>query len=553
MTYLCVAIFVTDEAQARRDMALAAEAGADLLELRIDEVIDAATASRVIASASLPCIVTCRPRWEGGRCDLPEPERLLLLRESAAGTPPAAYADLELHAYSRSWRVAETLLREQRDARPGLILSSHDFSGRPAKLTSIFNELVHSPADVAKIVWTARTVRDNLEAFELLRHRAKPTIALCMGEAGLISRVLAKKFGAFLTFASLDDGGGTAPGQISVRDMKGLYRWDAIRPTTKVYGVVGSPVAHSMSPAIHNSAFHHTGHDGVYVPLLVEPSYESFKAFMESFLAAEGLDLAGLSVTIPHKENALRYLKEKGATVDPLAERIGAVNTVVIDRGGSCGAAVPAARAAGTAALLEEAPFRLSGTSTDYAAILDSITATLGVRREDLKDYRVAVIGAGGTGRTAVAALAHYGATVVVYNRTRERADALAAEFNGHAGQASPSPGKVVVADAAKLCDSCCQIYINTTSIGMSPNVDASPFGDGPLPKLTPEHVVFDVVYNPVRTKFLQQAEAAGARTINGVEMFVRQAAAQFEAWTGRAAPADVMRRFVEDRLTAKS
>ena len=144
-------------------------------------------------------------------------------------------------------------------------------------------------------------------------------------------------------------------------------------------------------------------------------------------------------------------------------------------------------------------------------------------------------------GRTAVAALAHYGATVVVYNRTRERADALAAEFNGHSG-------KVVAADMAKLCDSCCHIYINTSSVGMSPNVDASPFGDRP-PDLTFDSVVFDAVYNPVRTKFLQQAEAAGARTINGVEMFVRQAAAQFEAWTGRAAPADVMRRVVEERL----
>jgi shikimate dehydrogenase len=186
----------------------------------------------------------------------------------------------------------------------------------------------------------------------------------------------------------------------------------------------------------------------------------------------------------------------------------------------------------------------LSGTSTDYAAILDSITAKLAIRREDLKHYRVAVIGAGGTGRTAVAALAQFGATVVVYNRTRDRADALAAEFNGHAG-------KVVAADMAKLCDSCCQIYVNTTSVGMSPNVDESPFG-GRAPDLTPDHVVFDAVYNPVRTTFIRQAEAAGARTINGVEMFVRQAAGQFEAWTKQPAPVDVMRRVVEDRLAAK-
>ena len=122
-----------------------------------------------------------------------------------------------------------------------------------------------------------------------------------MGEAGLISRVLAKKFGGFLTFASLEDGAGTAPGQVSIRDMKRLYRWDAINPATKVYGVVASPVAHSMSPAVHNAAFDETGHDGVYLPLLVNPGYESFKAFMESFVPFEGLDLSGLSVTLPHK------------------------------------------------------------------------------------------------------------------------------------------------------------------------------------------------------------------------------------------------------------
>jgi 3-dehydroquinate dehydratase/shikimate dehydrogenase len=525
MTYLCVAIFVRDETQARRDIALAAEAGADMVELRVDDLPDVEAISRLIADGGLPAIVTLRPTWEGGRSELPEQQRLQTLADIADRRP--GFVDLELVAARNVGDSLASLVGETpRGDRPGLILSSHDFAGRPTKLLNIVAELNESPADVAKIVWTARTVRDNLEAFEFLRHRAKPTIAICMGEAGLISRVLAKKFGAFLSFAALESGGGTAPGQVSVRDMKRVYRWDAIRPTTKVYGVVGSPVAHSMSPAIHNAAFDRIGFDGIYVPLLVEPGYESFKAFAESFIAAEGLDLSGLSITIPHKENALRWLKERGGTVDPLAESIGAVNTIVIDRDGA------------------GVDVRLSGTSTDYAAILDSITAKLGIRRDQLAGYRVAVIGAGGTGRTAVAALAHYGATVVVYNRTRDKADALAAEF-------SCKSGKVVAADIGKLCDSCCQIYINTTSIGMSPNVDASPFGDR-LPALTPEHVVFDAVYNPVRTRFLQQAEAAGARTINGVEMFVRQAAAQFEAWTRQPAPVDVMRRVVEDRLAKK-
>ena len=219
--------------------------------------------------------------------------------------------------------------------------------------------------------------------------------------------------------------------------MKRLYRWDAINADTKVYGVVASPVMHSMSPAIHNAGFDAVGHDGVYLPLLVNPGYESFKAFMESFLAFEPLHLSGLSVTLPHKENALRYLKEKGAEVEELAERIGTVNTIVIER------------AAGR--------LPLRGFNTDYAAILDTITTALGISREDLADKRVAVIGAGGTGRTAVAALAEYGATVVVYNRTMERAEELAKEFNGRRG-------KVVAARMEKLCDSCCHIFINTTS-----------------------------------------------------------------------------------------
>ena len=279
-----------------------------------------------------------------------------------------------------------------------------------------------------------------------------------------------------------------------------------------------------MSPAVHNAAFDAVGFDGVYLPLLVEDSYESFKAFMETFLAAEGLDLSGLSITIPHKHNALRYLDERGAKVEPLARTIGAVNTIGVRRDES-GAAI------------------LEGRNTDYAAILDSITEKLGIDRHGLAGRRVAVLGAGGAGRAAVAALAHHGATVVVYNRTPERARQLAEEFNGHSG-------KVVAAGWEKICDTCCEVIINTTSVGMHPQVDQSPLGDGPV-RLGPRNVVFDTVYNPVRTRLLEQAEAAGAATINGVEMFVRQAAAQFEMWTGLAAPTRVMRQAIERRLGA--
>lgn len=511
MTLLCVPIFFQDLAESQRDIALAAEAGADIVELRLDRL----THGVALPKYPVPVIVTCRPEWEGGESTLSDGFRITLLEVASAN---ARYADLEL-ATLRRHPGSRTFLAQR------LIVSAHDFKGRPDRLTNLVVEMNGAGGDVNKVAWMARSIRDNLEAFELLQTRQKPTIALCMGEAGLISRVLAKKFGGFLTFASLRDESATAPGQVTIHDMKRLFRWDAIGPATKVYGVVASPVAHSMSPAVHNAAFDETGHDGVYLPLLVNPGYESFKAFMESFVPFEGLDLSGLSVTLPHKENALKYLREKGAEVEELAERIGAVNTVVISR------------AAGGLAL--------RGRNTDYAAILDSITDKLKIDRDALADLRVAVIGAGGTGRTAVAALAHYGATIVVYNRTREKADALALEFNG-------KDGRVVAAAWDKLCDSCCHVFINTTSVGMHPNVDESPLGER-SPKFTPETVVFDTVYNPMRTKLLQQAQAAGAKTIGGVEMFVRQAAAQFEAWTGMKAPAEVMRRTVESRLRDKS
>jgi len=514
MTDLCVAIFVEDAAQVKRDVAKAAEAGADLVEFRLDRLIDEEQAQETVAGSRLPYIVTCRPLWEGGESRIEEHTRVSLLEYAGES---AAYVDLELQT-----EPADSMfIKMPRDSRPGLILSSHDFKGRPERLYNIVAEMNALPVEVNKIVWTARNIRDNLEAFELLKTRQRPTIALCMGEAGMISRVLTKKFGGFLSYAALENGGGTAPGQISISDMKKLYRWDALSSSTKVYGVVGSPIMHSMSPAIHNAGFDAVGYDGIYLPMLVEPGWESFKAFMETFVPFEGLDLSGLSVTIPHKENALRYLKEKGAEVEELAEAIGAVNTIVIDRSGK-----------------EQ---KLRGFNTDYAAILDSITAKMGIERDELENFRVAVIGAGGTGRTAVAALAHYGATIVVYNRTKERADALAKEFDGRSG-------KVVSARMEKLCDSCCHIFINTTSVGMWPKVNESPIGDRP-PKFESETVVFDTIYNPMKTKFLQQAADAGAKTIGGVEMFVRQAGGQFEAWTGKEAPAAVMREVIEARL----
>lgn len=511
MTKLCAAIFVDDPAEALRQTAMAAEHGADLVELRIDRCGSENAVAAVVRGSALPCIVTCRPTWEGGHCELPEADRLRLL--AAAAQAGAAYVDIELEALRRGAPLPRT--------PAGVIISAHDFAGRPARLHNMLLEMDSAGGNVHKVAWTARSIRDNLEVFEILIRRQRPTIALCMGEAGLISRALARKFGAFLTYAATADGTGTAPGQMTLADLKRLYRWDAIRADTKVLGVVACPVGHSMSPAIHNAAFDAVGCNAVYMPFLVQPGYESFKAFMESFAGFANLHLCGLSVTIPHKENALRYLEEKGADVEPLAREIGAVNTVTIER--------------------EDGRTCLRGLNTDYAAILDSLTAALGIGRDGFAGMKVVVLGAGGTGRTAVAALARYGADVIVYNRTEARARALAEEFNGRGGRV-----RCASLEEALRCGA--TVYMNTTSVGMYPDIGSSPLGDAQAP-FSPQTVVFDAVYNPPITTLLRQAQVAGAKTVSGVEMFVRQAAAQFAAWTHLPAPMQVMRDVILKRL----
>jgi shikimate dehydrogenase len=291
----------------------------------------------------------------------------------------------------------------------------------------------------------------------------------------------------------------------------------------RVFGVIGDPVGHSMSPAVHNAGFDATGFNGVYLPLRIPPEYEHFKATVSTWLAMPELHFRGASVTIPHKENLLRFVREQGGSIEPLAEQIGAANTLTVRDDGS-----------------------LFASNSDYAGALDAVCDGMGITREALAGKRVAVIGAGGAARAIVAGFANYGATVVVYNRTTQKAEALAEQFNG-------KTGKVVAARLEKLCDSCCEVFINCTPIGMHPNVDASPIPAAADTKgWGAGAVVFDTVYNPLETKLLRDAKAAGCTVVPGTEMFTRQAAAQFEQWTDTEAPLDVFNEVLLTHLRAK-
>jgi 3-dehydroquinate dehydratase/shikimate dehydrogenase len=324
-----------------------------------------------------------------------------------------------------------------------------------------------------------------------------------------------------VTFASLNEQAATAPGQLTLSTLKGLYHCDSVNAGTELFGVIADPVAHSLSPAIHNACFADKGMNRLYLPLLVQGGQPQFDQFLDNIVARPWLDFRGFSVTIPHKHSALEYVRERGGFVEPLADKIGAANTLIHVAPPPSGViGVPQPRAAG--------PHQLAAYNTDYAGALDAITAGMGIERKDLRDVSVAVAGAGGVSRAIVAGLSDAGAKVTIYNRTVERAEELAAEFGCRfAG----------LDDLSKMN---ANLLINCTSIGMHPKVDASPV---PAEYLKPDMVVFDTVYNPAETLLLEQARQKGAKTIDGIAMFVNQAAAQFHLFTSQPGDRALMRK----------
>lgn len=497
-TRLICPLTATNAEDLRADMHDARAAGADCVECRLDyfaKPFAPGDLAGLLADAPLPVIVTVRPRRQGGNYDGPEADRLALLA-AATDLPGVLAVDCE-----------EDVPPAQRPAGP-TILSHHDFETWPDNAAGLWKALrVQSPY-VAKLAAKGTCPEDAFAALQLARQAEGKGIALAMGEAGLPSRILAGKVGAWGTFATLEPAKRSAPGQPSLAEMLDLYRFRTLGPDTAVYGVVGCPIGHSMSPAIHNAAFAAAGLDAVYLPLRVEPGPENFRRFLDAALGCDWLGLRGLSVTIPHKENALAYVGERFC--DELAVRIGAINTVGLDAGG-----------------------QLRGWNTDYAAALDALCAAMGIQREDLAELPVTVLGAGGVARALVAALAQYQADVTVCNRTLSRGRQLAEEFGCRSGSLETAETTAT------------EILINCTPIGMFPGVVGCP-----VEHLPPGvRVVFDTIYNPLRTRLLELADRAGCTTVTGLDMFVGQAVGQFKPWTSRPAPVEVMRQAVIDRL----
>jgi 3-dehydroquinate dehydratase/shikimate dehydrogenase len=495
---------------------LAASRGANLLEWRVDALAEDPQAPnairRLVREAPLPTIVTIRAASEGGLYDGDDTDRVSLIEAIATSGDAPRYLDFEWASYSRSANLAQKIdlsVEHPGQVRPvetRLILSLHDLEGRPRDLLQQIAAMAHAPAcALVKVAWRARSIRDNLEMFDLLAERPRPMAAMGLGPFGLMSRVLSPKFGGFMSYAALDADLATAEGQPTIEEMLETYRYRSIGPATEVYGVIGWPIAHSKSPAFHNAAFAARGRDAVLVPMPIAPGWEPFKASLGSMIDHPRLGFRGAAVTIPHKEHLVRFVEERGGEIEPLAARIGAANTLLMRRDGSLVAANT------------DAPAAAEAMAEGFGLEPDALDASSFAGR------RIAVLGAGGAAAAVAAGLAQHGATVVIANRTKERAEVLADRLRA----AGDGRWRLSAAGLDSLACGCFHGFVNATPIGMEggPDPDGSPLPDDVA--LDDSIVVFDTVYAPERTPLLAEAASRGAKVVGGMSMFTRQAERQ--------------------------
>jgi 3-dehydroquinate dehydratase/shikimate dehydrogenase len=464
-----------------------AENGIRLVEQRLDFIEGPVQVKRLLRDRPCPTIATCRRAADGGRWQGTEDARMLVLR--TAIVEGVDYVDLEDDVAGRVPRFGATKR----------IVSHHDFQGTPDDLEAIHARLAALDADIVKIATMARRTSDNLRMLSLVRSARVPTVGICMGDIGIPSRVLVGRCGAPFTFATFHEDRVIAPGQIGWRRMRDVYRYDSITDVTKIYGVVADPVAHSLSPVVHNAALAAAGIDAVYLPFRVPA--DQIDEFLEQ---ADRWPLSGLSVTIPHKEAVLKHAVRQ----DSLVESIGAANTLAF-------------HADGTEAF-----------NTDATAAVESLETALADHHADPSSPGIGVktalvLGAGGAARAVAFGLRQRDVDVTVCSRTLERARRIAVEVGC----------KAIDWSARYRMPYDC--VVNATPVGMHPHVNETPFEKQHLRSYM---VVFDTVYNPENTLLVKEAMAIGCHIVTGVEMFVRQAAIQHRIWHGVEPQHGVMR-----------
>lgn len=494
---ICIPIIANTVDDVLRDMAEASKV-ADIIELRLDYIKNP-DLKRILERRTRPVIVTNRPTREGGKFDGSEEERVAMLK--LAIRLQADFIDVEHDSIQYINRDTEPRVPA---GKTKLIVSYHNFRETPADLTDIYQKLRQCGADMVKIVTFANTITDNIKIYRLLQQAQAPLISFCMGEYGIISRILYKRFGSYLTFASLQKGKESAPGQINIHELFHVYQPQKQDKHTTIYGLIGNPVSHSISPIIHNTLFREMDFNSIYVPFKVDNIGDFIREFRE-------LDVKGYSVTIPHKESVLNHLD----AIDLMAKKIGPVNTI-INRDG-----------------------RLVGYNTDCDAAIQALedinqASATGTKNDRLQGRHVTLLGAGGAARAIAFGLHERGAQVTIVNRNYERAQSLARDVG------------CISMKFNNLPEVKTDILINATPVGMFPKINETPIDKD---RLKPGMIVFDTIYNPIETRLLREAKTQGCKIIGGLPMFANQAAAQFELWTGVTPPRELIREIAYKKL----
>jgi 3-dehydroquinate dehydratase / shikimate dehydrogenase len=474
------------------------EQGARLVELRLDYINGEVNVKRLVADRPSPVLISCRRPADGGKYTGTEEQRQLLLR--TAITEGVEYVDLE-------YDIAGMVPRFGRTKR---VVSIHDFRKTPENLEEVHGRLCGYDPDIIKIACMANHPHDNLRLLEIVKKSKVPTVGVCMGDIGVPSRILTGKFGSPITFATFHHERAMAPGQLTFQQMTEVYNYDKIDADTEVYGVIADPIAHSLSPLIHNAAFQHYGMNKVYIPFRVPR--EDLSRFIDE---APQFGIRGLSITIPHKEEVIKKLTD----VDASVRGIGATNTLIFD-----------------------GKKRL-GYNTDYSAAMSSLEEILrreGIQVEQpeklLRGKTVLVLGAGGVGKAIIYGLSRRGASVVVSDGEQRLAQTLAKNFNCRS--IDWNSRHTITPD----------LLFNCTPLGMHPNVDETPYDKH---HLRPSMIVFDAVYNPENTLLVKEARSRNCTVITGIDMFVKQACLQFKLFTGQDGPAEVMRETIRRAIGA--
>jgi 3-dehydroquinate dehydratase / shikimate dehydrogenase len=431
-------------------------------------------------------IATCRRTANGGKFSGTIAAEIEVLSKAAAAG--FHIVDVELETVSA---MKKGDLQKLRDTGVALIVSHHDFAATK-DLDGIYKRIEPFHPDFIKIVPTAKTLVDNVTLMRFLERMDDHSniIGICMGDAGIISRVLGVRAGSAFTFAAASTGEETGPGQIAARTLIETYRIDQVDAATKVYGVAGNPIRSSLSPIMMNTAFRRETVNAVYLALQTHKLSDLLKLVHE-------IPIQGLSVTMPLKQEIMPHLEK----TDPLSAKIGACNTVLRAQDG-----------------------KLYGFNTDVAGITGPLE-----KRMSLRGAKVLVLGAGGAARAAVFGLRDKGAEVFILNRTSETAQKLARQ----------SGSKTIKKDA--VAKTSFDAIINATPIGMA-GIKAAQLLEA---KDLNTKLVFDLVYNPIETPLLRLARQKGIPIITGIEMFVQQGARQFEIFTGKPAPEEEMLRVV--------